>query len=32
VTIRFLSLFVLPEGIAFAGVFAWWSRRRAPGR
>jgi len=32
VTIRFLSLFVLPEAIAFAGVFAWWSRRRAPGR
>jgi len=32
VTIRFLSLFVLPEVIAFAGVFAWWSRRRAPGR
>jgi ABC-type uncharacterized transport system involved in gliding motility auxiliary subunit len=30
--IRFLSLFVLPELIAFAGVYAWWSRRRAPGR
>lgn len=30
--IRFLSLFVLPEAIAFAGVYAWWSRRRAPGR
>jgi ABC-type uncharacterized transport system involved in gliding motility auxiliary subunit len=32
VTIRFLSLFVLPEVIAVAGVVAWWSRRRAPGR
>ncbi|HVP28629.1 MAG TPA: Gldg family protein [Myxococcota bacterium] len=30
--IRFLSLFVLPELIALAGVYAWWSRRRAPGR
>lgn len=30
--IRYLSLFVLPQGIAVAGVFAWWSRRRAPGR
>lgn len=30
--IRFLSLFVLPELIAVAGVYAWWSRRRAPGR
>jgi gliding motility-associatede transport system auxiliary component len=30
--IRYLSLFVLPEAIAVAGVFAWWSRRRAPGR
>jgi ABC-type uncharacterized transport system involved in gliding motility auxiliary subunit len=30
--IRFLSLFLLPEGIAIAGVWAWWSRRRAPGR
>jgi len=30
--IRALSLFVLPELIAIAGVFAWWSRRRAPGR
>jgi ABC-type uncharacterized transport system involved in gliding motility auxiliary subunit len=30
--LRFLSLFVLPELIAFAGTFAWWSRRRAPGR
>ena len=30
--IRFLTLFVLPELIAFAGVYAWWSRRRAPGR
>ncbi len=30
--IRYLSLFVLPEAIAIAGVVAWWSRRRAPGR
>jgi len=30
--IRYLSLFVLPELIAVAGVLAWWSRRRAPGR
>ena len=30
--IRYLSLFLLPEAIAVAGVFAWWSRRRAPGR
>lgn len=30
--IRYLSLFVLPEAIAAVGVFAWWSRRRAPGR
>jgi len=30
--IRFLSLFLLPELIAVAGVYAWWSRRRAPGR
>lgn len=30
--IRYLSLFVLPEAIAAIGVFAWWSRRRAPGR
>jgi ABC-type uncharacterized transport system involved in gliding motility auxiliary subunit len=30
--IRYLSLFVLPEAIAVVGVFAWWSRRRAPGR
>jgi ABC-type uncharacterized transport system involved in gliding motility auxiliary subunit len=30
--IRYLSLFVLPQAIAVAGVFAWWSRRRAPGR
>ncbi len=30
--IRYLSLFVLPEAIAVAGVIAWWSRRRAPGR
>jgi hypothetical protein len=26
--IRYLSLFVLPEGIALAGVLAWWLRRR----
>jgi len=30
--IRSLSLFVLPEAIAIAGVLVWWSRRRAPGR
>ena len=30
--IRALSLFVLPQLIAVAGVWAWWSRRRAPGR
>jgi len=30
--IRSLSLFVLPEVIAVLGVWAWWSRRRAPGR
>jgi ABC-type uncharacterized transport system involved in gliding motility auxiliary subunit len=30
--IRYLSLFVLPQAIAVVGVFAWWSRRRAPGR
>jgi ABC-type uncharacterized transport system involved in gliding motility auxiliary subunit len=30
--IRALALFVLPELIAVAGVWAWWSRRRAPGR
>ena len=30
--IRALSLFVLPELIAVVGVWAWWSRRRAPGR
>jgi ABC-type uncharacterized transport system involved in gliding motility auxiliary subunit len=30
--IRYLALFVLPELIAFLGVLAWWSRRRAPGR
>jgi ABC-type uncharacterized transport system involved in gliding motility auxiliary subunit len=30
--IRALALFVLPELIAIAGVLAWWSRRRAPGR
>lgn len=31
-TIRYLSLFVLPELIAVVGVVAWWWRRRAPGR
>ena len=31
-TIRSLSLFVLPEAIAIIGVFVWWSRRRASGR
>ena len=30
--IQYLSLFVLPEAIAFLGVFAWWSRRKIPGR
>jgi ABC-type uncharacterized transport system involved in gliding motility auxiliary subunit len=30
--IRYLSLFVLPQAIAVLGVFAWWLRRRAPGR
>ena len=30
--IRALALFVLPQLIAVAGVWAWWSRRRAPGR
>lgn len=30
--IRYVALFVLPQGIAIAGVLAWWSRRRAPGR
>ncbi len=30
--IRYLSLFVMPELIAALGVYAWWSRRRAPGR
>jgi ABC-type uncharacterized transport system involved in gliding motility auxiliary subunit len=31
-SIRYVSLFVLPELIAVVGVLAWWSRRRAPGR
>jgi ABC-type uncharacterized transport system involved in gliding motility auxiliary subunit len=31
-TIRSLSLFVLPEAIAVVGVLVWWSRRRAPSR
>lgn len=26
--IQYFSLFVLPEGIALVGVFAWWTRRR----
>jgi ABC-type uncharacterized transport system involved in gliding motility auxiliary subunit len=30
--VRSLALFVLPELIAVLGVWAWWSRRRAPGR
>ena len=30
--IRSLSLFVLPEAIAIAGVLVWWTRRRAPSR
>lgn len=30
--IRLLSLLVMPWGIAILGVFAWWSRRKAPGR
>jgi ABC-type uncharacterized transport system involved in gliding motility auxiliary subunit len=29
--IQYLSLFVLPEGIALAGVLMWWSRRRRAG-
>src|SRR5262245_32986315 len=29
-TIRSLSLFVLPQAIAVAGVLVWWSRRRTP--
>jgi len=31
-SIRSLSLFVLPQAIAIAGVFVWWSRRRTPSR
>jgi ABC-type uncharacterized transport system involved in gliding motility auxiliary subunit len=31
-TIRSLSLFVLPEVIAVLGVVTWWRRRQAPGR
>lgn len=27
--VQYFSLFVLPEGIALAGVFAWWNRRRS---
>ncbi|MCL4684180.1 Gldg family protein [Myxococcota bacterium] len=30
--IRYVALFLLPQGIAIIGVLAWWSRRRAPGR
>ena len=30
--IRSMSLFVLPEAIAIAGVIVWWKRRRAPER
>jgi ABC-type uncharacterized transport system involved in gliding motility auxiliary subunit len=30
--IRYLALFVMPELIALIGVFAWWRRRRGPGR
>jgi ABC-type uncharacterized transport system involved in gliding motility auxiliary subunit len=30
--IRYVALFLLPQGIAIVGVLAWWSRRRAPGR
>ena len=29
--LQYLSLFVLPEGIAVLGVFAWWRRRDASG-
>ncbi len=28
--IQYLSLFVLPEGIALVGILVWWLRRRAP--
>ncbi len=31
-TIRVLSLFVAPEGVALLGVAVWWNRRRSPGR
>ncbi len=30
--VRSLSLFVLPEAIAIAGVLVWWARRRTPSR
>lgn len=30
--IQYLSLFVLPEGIALLGVVSWWTRRRTPVR
>lgn len=30
--IQSLSLFVLPQTIAVLGVFAWWWRRKSPGR
>ncbi len=29
--IQFLSLFLLPEAIAVAGVLVWWLRRKAGG-
>lgn len=29
--IQYLSLFVLPEGIAVAGVLVWWARKRRAG-
>jgi ABC-type uncharacterized transport system involved in gliding motility auxiliary subunit len=29
--IQYLSLFVLPEGVALAGVLTWWTRRRRAG-
>ena len=30
--IRYLALLVAPEVIAMLGIYAWWTRRRAPGR
>jgi len=29
-TIRSLSLFVLPEAFGILGVLTWWTRRRPP--